>query len=169
MRGNRAVIIVLITVGLTVPSGLSAQARPDLSGTWLLNFDKSGPEVAGNGADVPFPSQMVVTQSPTELSVKRSSVRQNPFAAVYKLDGSRISVEAPDGITETAEAKFDDAMLVVTSRRSFSSPAGDTVVDFKEVWSVNGNALTVTKTMTQEGESQTATAVYEKGGVAAAR
>jgi len=148
---------------LAAPHLAYAQGRPDLGGTWVLNYDKSGPEVAGNGADVPFPSQMIVVQSPTELSVKRSSVRQSPFAAVYKLDGSKVTVEAPADIKETGEAKFDGTALVVTSRRLFSSPAGDTVVDFTEIWTLNGNVLTVKKTMTQEGESQSATAVYDKG------
>ena len=148
---------------LAAPYLAHAQGRPDLGGTWTLNYDKSGPEVAGNGADVPFPSQMVVVQTPTELSVKRSSVRQSPFAAVYKLDGSKVTVEAPADIKETGEAKFDGTTLVVTSRRLFSSPAGDTVVDFTEIWTLSGNVLTVKKTMTQEGESQTATAVYDKG------
>ena len=139
-----------------------AQSAPNLSGTWRLNFDKSGDRIAGNGADVPFPSQMVVTQSATELSVRRTSVRQDAFAAVYKLDGSRVTVAAPAGITETAEAKFDGATLVIASRRSFSSPAGDTIVDFREMWSVTGNVLTVRKTVTQDGESDTETAIYDK-------
>ena len=158
---NRALIVA--TLVLAASQGSIAQGKPDLTGTWVLNFDKSGPEVAGNGADVPFPSQIVVVQSPTELSVKRSSVRQAPFAAVYKLDGSKVTLEAPADIKETGEAKFDGTTLVVTSRRLFSSPAGDTVVDFTEIWTLNGNTLTVKKTMTQEGESQTATAVYDKG------
>ena len=67
------------------------------------------------------------------------------------------------GITESGEARFDGATLVITSRRSFSSPVGDTVVEFQEIWTLSGNALSVKKTMTQEGESQTATAVYDKG------
>jgi hypothetical protein len=169
MIGRMAFTVALVILGLSAAPGVFAQTKPDLSGTWVLNYDKSGPEVAGNGADVPFPSQLVVTQSPTELSVKRSSVRQAPFAAAYKLDGSRVTAEAPDGITETGEARFDGATLVITSRRSFSSPVGDTVVEFQEIWTLSGNALSVKKTMTQEGESQTATAVYERGGVAAAR
>ena len=102
----------------------SAQSTPSFSGTWKLNFDKSGDRIAGNGADVPFSSQMVIMQSPTELSVERTSVRQAPFKAVYKLDGGRVNVAAPAGITETAEAKFDGATLIIASRRSFSSPAG---------------------------------------------
>ena len=162
---NRSIAIAasLVVFALaTVPRPAVAQARPDLSGTWMLNFDKSGPEVAGNGAAVPFPSQLIVSQSPGELSVKGSSVRQTSFAAVYKLDGSRVTVAAPSGITETAEAKFEGDTLVIKSRRSFTSPAGETVVDFTEVWSRGGNVLTVKKTMTQDGDSQTATAVYDK-------
>jgi hypothetical protein len=169
MSRNLVFAVALTILGLAAPPGARAQARTDVTGTWVLNYDKSGPEVAGNGADVPFPSQLVVTQSATELSVKRSSVRQAPFAAVYKLDGPPVTVEAPDGITETGQARLDGALLVITSRRSFSSPAGDTVVEFQEIWTLSGNALSVKKTMTQEGESQTATAVYEKGGIAAAR
>jgi hypothetical protein len=37
------------------------------------------------------------------------------------------------------------------------------VVEFREIWTLTGNALSVKKTMTQEGESQTATAVADKG------
>lgn len=140
----------------------STQSMPSLSGTWKLNFDKSGDRIAGNGAAVPFPSEMVITQSATELSVERTSVRQAAFKAVYKLDGSRVTVSAPAGIMETAEARFDGTMLIIASRRSFSSPAGDTVIEFREAWNVTGNVLTVRKTVTQDGESDTETAVYDK-------
>ena len=146
---------------VTIPA-VFAQSAPNLAGTWRLNFDKSGDRIAGNGADVPFPSQMVIVQTPTELTVERTSVRQDPFKAVFKLDGSRVTVAAPAGITETAAAKFDGATLVVTSRRSFSSPAGDTVIEFQEVWTVNGNELSVKKTVTQDGSSDTETAVYDR-------
>ena len=81
----------------TAPAAF-AQSTPNLAGTWRLNFDKSGERIAGNGADVPFPSQMVIAQTPTELTVERTSVRQDPFKAVYKLDGSRVTVAAPEGI-----------------------------------------------------------------------
>lgn len=89
-------------------------------------------------------------------------MRQAPFAAVYRLDGIRVSVDAPAGITETGEAKFEGVALVITSRRSFSSPAGDTVAEFRETWVVSGNVLTVKKTVTQDGESQAASAAYDR-------
>jgi hypothetical protein len=160
---NRVLIALVAILGLAMPHWAFAQAKPDASGTWRLNFDKSDPGIAGNGADVPFPSDMVVMQTATDLSVRRTSVRQAPFSAVYKLDGSVVTAEAPGGIKETGAARVDGGTLVITSRRSFSSPAGDSVVEFTEVWSVSGSVLTVKKTMTQEGESQTATAVYDKG------
>ena len=164
MQNRRTWATVLFAAAVlasTAPAAL-AQSTPNIAGTWRLNFDKSGDRIAGNGADVPFPSQMVIVQTPTELTVERTSVRQDPFKAVYKLDGSRVTVAAPAGITETGEAKFDGATLVVTSRRSFSSPAGDTVVEFREVWTLTGNELSVRKTVTQDGSSDTATAVYDR-------
>ena len=51
---------------------------------------------------------------------------------------------------------------MITSRRSFSSPAGDIVNDFKEVWTLTGNTLTIQKTRTQSGDSITEKAVYDK-------
>jgi hypothetical protein len=154
-------LFAAVWLASTIPA-VFAQSAPNFAGTWRLNFDKSGERIAGNGADVPFPSQMVIAQSPTELTVERTSVRQDPFKAVYKLDGSRVNVAAPDGITETGEAKLDGATLIITSRRSFSSPAGDTVVEFREIWTVKGSELSVRKTVTQDGSSDTETAVYDK-------
>lgn len=162
MRRRMAFAALTVLVVAAWPH-VFAQAPTDLAGTWRLNYDLSESPVGGGGIDVPFPSEMVVTQSPTELSVTRRSVRQAPFAAVYKLDGSKVSVEAPEGITETGEARFEGAALVITSRRSFPSPAGDTVVEFRETWVVSGNVLTVKKTVTQDGESQAASAAYDRG------
>ena len=162
MRRRMAFAALTVLVVAAWPH-VVAQAPTDLAGTWRLNYDLSESPVGGGGIDVPFPSEMVVTQSPTELSVTRRSVRQAPFAAVYKLDGSKVSVEAPEGITETGEARFEGAVLVITSRRSFPSPAGDTVVEFRETWVVSGNVLTVKKTVTQDGESQAASAAYDRG------
>jgi hypothetical protein len=155
------VLFAAALLASTAPAAF-AQSAPNLAGTWRLNFDRSGERIAGNGADVTFPSQMVIVQTPTELTVERTSVRQDPFKAVYKLDGSRVNVAAPAGITETAAAKFDGATLVITSRRSFSSPAGDTVIEFREVWTLTGNELSVRKTVTQDGGSDTETAVYDR-------
>ena len=159
---KRIVTVLGVALLVCVAQDVLAQARPDYSGTWKFNQVKSTPGIAGNTPNIAFPSQIVVKQTPTELSVQSTSVRQAPLSANYKLDGSQVTVEAPKGITETGEAKFEGPNVIITSRRSFSSPAGDQVVQFKEVWALEGNVLTITKTRVEDGESNTEKAVYEK-------
>ena len=159
---TRLVILLSVALALSVHAVTLAQTRPDFSGTWRLNVGKSGPNVAGNTPNIPFPSQIVVKQTPTDISVESTSVRQQPVSGVYKLDGSKVTVQVPSGISETGEAKLDGGTLLINSRRSFSSPAGDVVVEFKEVWSLSGNVLTIQKTRIQSGESSTEKAVYDK-------
>jgi len=153
-------VSVAMTLGAQAIS--IAQAASDFSGTWRLNQAKSSRAIVGNTPDIQFASQLEVKQSATDLAIVATSVRQQPVSAVYKLDGSKVNVQAPEGIIETGEAKMNGTTLVITSRRSFSSPAGDIVVDFKEVWSRTGNELTVEKTRTQSGDSSTQKAVYDK-------
>jgi len=160
MRRWTVAVSVALTLGAQAIS--IAQAAPDFSGTWRLNQAKSSRAIVGNTPDIQFASQLEVKQSATDLAIVATSVRQQPVSAVYKLDGSKVNVQAPEGIIETGEAKMNGTTLVITSRRSFSSPAGDIVVDFKEVWSRTGNELTVEKTRTQSGDSSTQKAVYDK-------
>ncbi len=159
---TRLMIVLSVALALGVHAVTLAQTRLDFSGTWRLNQAKSSRAVVGNNPDIPFPSQIAVKQTPTEISVENTSVRQQSVSAVYKLDGSKVNVQAPEGITETGEAKFDGPNLVITSRRSFSSPAGDVVVEFKEIWSLTGSVLTIEKTRTQSGDSSTQKAAYDK-------
>ena len=138
-------LIIALSVALTLAAQLAAfaQGRPDFSGTWRISQSKSSRSVVGNTPDIQFPSQLDVKQTAAEVSVVATSVRQRPVSATYKLDGSKVDVQAPEGITETGQAMLNGSNLVITSRRSFSSPAGDVVVDFKEVWTTNGSELTV--------------------------
>lgn len=159
---KRLVIVVCAALVLAAHATALAQAKPDFSGIWLFNQGKSSPGTAGNAPDMPFPTEIVVKQSPTELQVSVSTVRQKPVTAAYKLDGSKVTLPMPSGISETGEAKFDGQNVVITTRRSFASPAGEMVVEFKEVWSVNGNVLTIEKTRTSDGESLTAKAAFDK-------
>ena len=160
MRRWTVAVSVALTLGAQAIS--IAQAAPDFRGTWRLNQAKSSRAIVGNTPDIQFASQLEVKQSATDLAIVATSIRQQPVSAVYKLDGSKVNVQAPEGIIETGEAKMNGTTLVITSRRSFSSPAGDIVVDFKEVWSRTGNELTVEKTRTQSGDSSTQKAVYDK-------
>ena len=158
-----AVAVTLVALMLGAPMQAFAQARPDFSGTWRISQAKSSRNVVGNTPDIQFPSQLDVKQTATDIAVTATSVRQRPVSATYKLDGTKVNVQAPEGITETGQAMLNGSNLVITSRRSFSSPAGDVVVDFKEVWTINGTELTIEKTRTQVGDTpSTQKAVYDK-------
>lgn len=113
---KRGAIILGLGLTLSVPDGALAQARPDFSGTWRFNQGKSSPGIAGNTPNIPFPSQLVIKQSPTELYVASTSVRQAPLTATYKLDGSKVTVDAPPGFRR--QGKHGS-----TARRSSSPPA----------------------------------------------
>jgi hypothetical protein len=52
--------------------------------------------------------------------------------------------------------------LVIMTRRSFTSPLGETVINFKKRGTSNGNVLTIEKSRLEEGESITEKAVYDK-------
>ncbi len=158
----KRIVFMLGVALLGVTADVLAQAKPDFAGTWKLNQQKSTPGVAGNTPNIAFASQIVVTQSPTDLSVASTSVRQAPVTAVYTLDGTKVNVEAPRGLTETGAAKFEGSNLVIMSVRSFSSPAGDTVVNFKETWTVNDGVLTIEKTRIEDGGNSTEKGVYDK-------
>src|SRR5215510_4260891 len=157
---TRLMSVLCVASALGAQMVALAQAHPDFSGTWKISQSKSSRSVVGNTPDIQFPSQLDVKQTPTDIAVVATSVRQRPVSATYKLDGSKVNVQAPEGITETGQAMLNGSNLVITSRRSFSSPAGDVVVDFKEVWTVSGSELAVEKTRTQSGDSSTQKAVY---------
>src|SRR4029453_6263988 len=112
---RRWTIAVSIAVTLTAQAISIAQAAPEFSGTWRLNQSKSSRAIVGNTPDIQFASQPEVKQSAADLSIVATSIRQQPVSAVYKLDGSKVNVQAPEGITETGGAKMNGTPFVRTS------------------------------------------------------
>lgn len=155
-------IAIAVLVLAAVPALTRAQAGPDLSGRWEISQAKSSPGALGNNAKVSFPSELIIQQRPAELQVEMRIPRTDSVTAVYKLDGSEITVGTPAGIAEKAKAMWDGSKLVITARRVVSSAFGDFITDTKEVWTRSGNVLTIGKTATSDGISATETAVYDK-------
>ncbi len=157
-RGVLALAMALVLAGV----GVRAQG-PNFAGMWKLNAEKSSRNITGNTPNIAFASSLEVKQTGTELALLATSVRQAPFSATYKLDGTMVPVAAPKGITETGGAKIEGQTLVINTKRSFTSPLGETVINFKEVWTVTGNVLTIEKTRIEStGETSTEKAVYDK-------
>ena len=149
-----------LTLGVSVPA--RTQGKPNFSGKWIYNQALSNPGTFGNNPLVPFPSELVIKQTPGELHWQGSTVRQDAIAAIFKLDGSEVTMAGAPEMTMRGKAMLEGDKLVITSKRSYSSPAGDIITDVNEVYSLAGDVLTVEKTQTTGGISSTLKAVYNK-------
>jgi len=160
---NRMSVMTLtaaLALGIPVPA--PTQGKPNFSGRWSYNQALSSPGTFGNNPLVSFPSELLIKQTPAELHWQASSVRQDAIAAIFKLDGSEVTMTGASEMTMRGKAILEGDKLVITSKRSYSSPAGDITTDFKEVYGVAGDVLTIEKTQTTGGISSTLKAVYNK-------
>ena len=154
--------LVALAAVIAIPAIVSAQGRPDFSGVWVYNQAQSGRGTSGNSPVVSFPTELHIKHLSGELQWEGRTVRQDPVSAVFKLDGSEVAMKGDPETTMKGKAMLDGDRLVITSSRSYSSPAGDIVTEYKEVYSLAGDVLTVEKTQSTGGISNTLKAVYTK-------
>lgn len=155
-------VLAVLAAAVAVPTLSRAQARPNFSGRWTYDQANSGRGTAGNAPQVSFATDLVIKQTSTEFNLQSSTIRQDEISVAYKLDGSEITVPAPSGITIKARARVEGDTIVIDSKRSFNSPAGEIVADISEVYTVSGDRLTVEKTQTVGGVASTGKAIYNK-------
>lgn len=146
----------------TVLALANAQSRPDFSGRWKISQAKSSAGATGNSARIGFPSELVIKQNAGELHVEMIFPRSDPLTAVYKFDGSEVTIGLTAGVTEKAKAVWEGDKLAVTSRRVITTAFGDFVADNKEMWSLSGNILSIAKTQSADGLTANETAVFDK-------
>jgi hypothetical protein len=114
-------------------------ANVGLSGSWV-----STAKGRTNFAGFSSPTRIVISESATEITVETDTDTDNDLvAAVYKLDGSENSAPGPLGWETRARATKQDGRLVVTMKRSIEGPSGLMTFEIKDVYSVEGNALTL--------------------------
>lgn len=148
---------------LAVSASATAQAHQDYSGRWALSQSKSTPGAAGNGATISFGSEVVVTQSPTELKVESRFPRvEQTQIVVFRFDGSEVTTPLSEGVVEKAKAAWEGDTVVITARRIVSTQFGDFVSETKETWSRTGNLLTIRKTLMSDGVTDSQTAVFDR-------
>ncbi len=148
---------------LAVPAPATAQAHQDYSGRWALSQSKSTPGAAGNGATISFGSELLVAQSPTELKVESRFPRVEQIQiAVFRFDGSEVTLPLSEGVVEKAKAAWEGDTVVITARRVVSTQFGEFVSETKETWSRTGNLLTIRKTLTADSVTDSQTAVFDE-------
>ena len=153
-----------VVLSLVVWSAVAtAQAHQDYSGKWALSQSKSTPGAAGNGTSISFASELVITQSASELRAEMHYPRiEQPQVVVFKLDGSEVTIPVSEGVVEKASASWQGDKLTITAHRVVSTQFGEFVTDTKETWHQAGALLTIQKTLTSAGVTDSQTAVFDR-------
>jgi hypothetical protein len=116
----RPVSSFVLALALAMPIAAWAQAKPDFSGTWTYNAEKSDPPPQRGGGGGRGPGgPITIKQTATELSIT-SEGRQGPQTLTYKLDGSESSNEMMGrggAMTVKSKAKWDGSTLVIETTR----------------------------------------------------
>lgn len=131
---------IALFLALALPAAAAAQA-PDLTGTWVLQVDKS------DFGMMPAPTSRtdVITHKEPSLTIKRSITTANGDLSsdlVYATDGKPWKNTMSDGNELNSTLKWEGPVLVVTS--TLNTPQGEATITDRFSLSADG------KTMTQD-------------------
>ncbi|MDO8677696.1 MAG: hypothetical protein Q7R30_03925 [Acidobacteriota bacterium] len=139
---------------------VTAQTRPDFSGTWLLNAALS----VGLRDDERKGVTLVVRQSAREIVFERTLVGGEPRVIRYALDGSESTSRA--GNTEiTARSRWDGDKLLSEGTQRASVLLIRITAKFKEVrhLSDNGQTMVAESTFWRGNERTDRKLVFNRG------
>jgi len=122
---TRSLLLAASMLGV-VALNSSAQARPDFSGTWV--YEKERSEQLG-AMDIPPAERLIVTQTASELALRTEG---DGWARTYvfKLDGS----PSLNG-SNTISAQWDGASIKLSVRQS----TDDVSVESAQIWSLSAD------------------------------
>lgn len=151
--------VVVLTVFSAVPS---AQGRPNLSGTWKFVASNPANYPGSNGWGVPSPT-IVITQSPTELTIESGQFGATSMKVLYKLDGGDTIWEGPSSsqsgstaiVKWRTKASWDGNRLVLYTWNTALNQMRDIV-------SLSDGRLTIVRATEQPGPSTNASLTYSK-------
>jgi hypothetical protein len=116
-----------------------APAVEGLSGAW-----RSTAKGRTNFAGLSSPTRIVIAEMATAVTVDTDTDTENQMVrAVYALDGSENPAPGPLGWDTRARASKQDGRLVVTMKRSIEGPNGPMTFEIRDVYSADGNTLTL--------------------------
>lgn len=173
--------VLVLGTALLIATSAGAQQRPDLSGNWRLNPEKSEippamgqggraggpPDGAGAGRGIGMgmgvPISVYITQTGEKLLLDQK-VGDQARMLTYYLDGRESRNRGMRDSEVVSKARWDGAALVIESTMSLETPMGPMTLATKEIrtLSEDGNTLTAVVTTTTPRGEITRTLVYEK-------
>src|SRR5262245_47273491 len=147
-------LVALLAFALVVVGGLAqAQSKPDFTGTWVLDRDRSDPPGMGpGGAGGPGggggtggsggpggpggfrgDATLTIAQSASELKIQREGRDGAPMTSSYALDGSESKNPGMRGGESRSKSHWDGAALVTEGQQTMDTPNGPVTMEFKDV------------------------------------
>ena len=149
---------------------LAAQAKPDFSGNWKLNHDKSDPPGMGMGrmaqnanGGAPLDVSLFVTQLETRLVIEQKMGDQSR-RLTFNLDGRESSNPGMRGQEMKTTSRWVGDTLVTEGENTFTGPMGEMKVKSKELrfLTPDGKTMMVISTFTGPQGERTRKTVFEK-------
>ncbi len=168
--------LALLALFASLPAlPLAAQDKPDLSGTWNLNAEKSDPppqmggqtapgsRPGGMGGGMGRPTSLFINQMTGSISIELKTPEQSRTITYY-LDGRESHNAGMRGQEMVTKSRWDGNSLVTEGENTVNTPMGDMKIKSKEVRTLSddGKMLTVVSTFTTPRGEMTRKLVYDK-------
>lgn len=159
-----AVVVLLMSAFIVA----AQDTKPNFSGEWTLNADKSDqPEGPGGRRGPMAPSKLIVEQKENQLVVetfrKNREGQDVTDKSTYTLDGKKCKNDTNWGTREsTVNWSKDGKTLIIESTMKMSRGDRDFTMESTEKWSLDKNVLTIVTTRSTPMGERTTKAVYEK-------
>jgi len=116
-----------------------------MAGNWELDEAKS--QTGRGRAGGPGPSRLILKMSPTEVTVTSDTgVNRARETTVYKLNAPEHEVPGPLSWNSVAKSTWESDKFVATIARIIEGPNGPVRIEMKDVYSVDGDVLTIERT-----------------------
>jgi hypothetical protein len=141
--------LALLALAPALSHAQNAAARPDFSGTWVLDTTQSD-----KGQMIPSKMTLKITQTPTLITVDRQQTTQMgdvTSSMKYATDGSTSKNQMTMGgntVDVSTVVTWEGATPVFTSAMKF----GDNDAQSVEKWTLNGKNLTLNRTVNFGGQ-----------------
>ena len=150
--------LLALALALAIPTTLPAQAAPNLSGTWVLDMDRTDFGMMQGG-----PRTDVITHTEPVIHIERTAgTPQGEVKATihYVVDGKpHKNTVGPNEVTSVL--RWDGAVLEITS--TLMTAQGELTILDRYTLSQDGKTMTVARTLSAGGQEMGQTMVYTKG------
>lgn len=161
-------LTVAAFAALSLLAGPASAQKPDFSGTWKLNTEKSDsmapPRGGSAGAGGGQRPGGIGGMRPTEFFITHSDSGDRTMLLTYYLDGRESKNPGMRGNEMTTTSTWVDNTIVTTGENTFTTPMGEMTIKSHEVRSMSddGKTLTIVSTATTPRGEMTRKTVYDK-------